>query len=472
MTAPAGVPPRPAPVDLARHVHLRGVFEPQRTEIDVAGLAVAGEIPRGLRGTYLRNGPNPRFDPIGSYLYPLDGDAMVHRIELADGSARYTNRFVRTPMVVAEEAAGHAIWSGITDGYTPSAAEVGADLAGTMRHLPDINIVRHGGRLLAMAEGDQPYRLDPGDLATLGRDPCDGAMAVGSTAHPKIDPATGEMVLFTYALEAPFLTWSTVAPDGRATREPTPIDGLAEPLMIHDMALTSRYIVLFACPLVFDIAAVMTGGSLLDWRPESGTRIALVPRDGGPVRWLSDEAFWVWHVANAYDEPSGEVVVDYVEWRYPGGLAAVSTPNAGRLVRARLDPAGRVDRTVVADRSMEFPRVDDRSLTTEHRHVATVGLGRGPDPTDTLLFHDLHTGTETEWDPGLSMGEPVYIPHDDGDLWGVIATDPTDLTSAFHLVAVADPGGGPIASIALPQRVPAGLHGAWLPDVGMDAARG
>ena len=188
MTASADVPPRPAAVDTAHQAHLRGVFAPQRTEVDVAGSAMTGEIPRGLHSTYLRNGPNPRFDPTGSYLYPLDGDAMVHRIELGKGSARHTNRFVRTPMVVAEEAAGHAIWSGITDGYTPSAAEVGADLAGTMRELPDINIVRHGGRLLAMAEGDQPYRLDPGDLATLGRDSCDGAMAVGSTAHPRSTP--------------------------------------------------------------------------------------------------------------------------------------------------------------------------------------------------------------------------------------------------------------------------------------------
>ena len=120
------MPSRPAPVDLARHTHLRGVYAPQRSEIDVTGLPVTGEIPSSLRGGYLRNGPNPRFDPIGSYLYPLDGDAMVHRVEIADGGARYTNRFVRTPMVLAEEAAGHAIWSGITDGYTPPEAEGGA----------------------------------------------------------------------------------------------------------------------------------------------------------------------------------------------------------------------------------------------------------------------------------------------------------------------------------------------------------
>lgn len=73
---------------------------------------------------------------------------------------------------------------------------MGPELAGTSRELPDINIVRHGGRLLAMAETTLPFRLDPADLSTLGRENCDGAMGVGSTAHPKIDPVTGEMVLF------------------------------------------------------------------------------------------------------------------------------------------------------------------------------------------------------------------------------------------------------------------------------------
>ena len=120
--------PRPASVDIAHHSHLTGIFEPQREEVDVLGLEIVGELPSDLHGAYLRNGPNPRFDPIGRYVYPLDGDGMVHRIELADGAARYTNRFVRTPMVVAEEKVGHAIWAGVTDLYTPSEVEVGPEL--------------------------------------------------------------------------------------------------------------------------------------------------------------------------------------------------------------------------------------------------------------------------------------------------------------------------------------------------------
>lgn len=112
------------------------------------------------------------------------------------------------------------------------------------------------------------------------------------------------MVLFNYSLEAPYLTWSVVGADGSALRSPTPIDGLDKPIMIHDMALTQKYVVLFVNPLVFDLEAAMTGGSLLSWEPERGTRIALIPRDGSAIRWIDTEVFWVWHFANAFDNPT------------------------------------------------------------------------------------------------------------------------------------------------------------------------
>jgi carotenoid cleavage dioxygenase len=459
-------PHRPAPVDLTVR-HLSGVFAPQRDEVDVADLPVTGEIPADLSGSYLRNGPNPRFDPIGSFVFPLDGDGMVHRIGIKNGVASYSNRFVRTPMVELEELRGEAIWSGITDGYTPPSSAVGDDLAGTTRALPDINIVRHAGRLMAMAEADKPYRLDPESLATLGTEDCDGAMLVGSTAHPKVDPRTGEMVLFNYAFEAPYLTWSVVAADGSALRPPTAVDGLSAPVMIHDMALTETYVVLFVCPLIFDIAAAMTGGSLLSWRPDDGTRIALIPRDGGPVRWIQTEPFWVWHFANAFDNTDGTVTVDYVEWTYPGGFADTTTPNTSGLIRAQCDPvAGTITRTRVSGRiDLEFPRIDDRFLTLGHQQVATIGKSdTDTGERDSLWFHDLAKGTEVYWEPGVVIGEPIYIPGADHDYWGAIGTDPEDLRSRFYLLDADNPADGPIATIELPIRVPSGLHGAWLPD--------
>ncbi len=186
--------------DPARVAHLTGTFAPVTEEVDEAGLRVEGELPAELDGVYLRNGPNPRFTPIGSYLFPIDGDGMVHGVWMSEGRARYRNRFVRTPAMRAEEKAGHALWGGIESLITPGPEKVGPELAHTLKDLPDINVVRHGGRLLALAESDCPFRM-AADLETLGKETFDGGLPAGITAHPKIDPRTGEMAVFCYALE-------------------------------------------------------------------------------------------------------------------------------------------------------------------------------------------------------------------------------------------------------------------------------
>ncbi|THA86647.1 carotenoid oxygenase family protein [Streptomyces sp. A0592] len=469
-------PPR---FDPTRVPHLLGSFAPVTEEVDAADLEVTGELPPSLDGLYLRNGPNPRFTPIGSYLYPIDGDGMLHGVWLSGGRARYRNRFVRTPALEAEERAGHALWGGLESMIVPDADQVGPELAGTFRDLPDINVVRHGGRMLALAESACPYRIDAG-LATLGREDFGGALPAGITAHPKVDPATGEMVVFCYALEPPYLTWSVIGRDGAVTRGPTPVEGVDEPMMIHDMALTGRYAVLVLAPVFFDLAAAMAGGSFLSWRPERGTRVALIPRDGGPLRWATDEAFWMWHTVNAYDDGPGEdapVVLDYVEWSRltVGAPSGTETePVSGGLTRARIDPAaGRMARTRLDDSRVEFPRVDDRLVGRRHRYAAlATETGRAdllPGEYDAVRWYDTETGGSRVWRAGnLSVGEPVFAPEPGRDSdghghWLTFATDRTDGASWFLVIPAEDPAAGPVARVRIPVRVPLGLHGCWLP---------
>jgi carotenoid cleavage dioxygenase-like enzyme len=455
---------------------LAGPFAPVSAEVDVAGLEVVGTLPPALEGAYLRNGPNPRFSPIGHYVYPLDGDGMVHEVRLGGGCARYRNRFVRTPALVAEEAAGRALWAGITDAYRPGEDLVGPALAGTVRELPDVNVVRHGGRLLALAESHRPFRLGR-DLATSGPDTFDGRLPAGITAHPKIDPRTGEMAVFCYHLTPPHLSWAVVAPDGTASA-PTPVDGVERPVMVHDMALTEHYLVLVLAPLFFDLAAALAGGSLLSWERDRGTRIALVPRDGGPVRWCADDAFWTWHSANAYEStaPGNPVVLDYVEWDAPAGVAP-GAPRRGTpsLARATIDPAaGTVRRERLSDAAVEFPRVDDRLVGRRHPTIALTGdSGRPrlhPEAADTLFWFDPHTGSTVSWTAGdLAVGELSHAPHpdsadpDDG-WWLTFATQRATGESWLLVIPAADPASGPQARVRMPVRVPLGLHGAWLPD--------
>ncbi|MFF1659451.1 carotenoid oxygenase family protein [Streptomyces sp. NPDC058255] len=470
--------------DPARVAHLTGRFAPVTDEVDVLALEVDGRLPDDLDGLYLRNGPNPRFSPIGSYLFPIDGDGMMHGVWISEGEARYRNRFVRTPAVRAEEKAGRALWGGLESMITPSEAEVGPDLAHTFKDLPDINVVRHAGRLLALAEAACPFRMSP-ELETVGRETFGGALPAGITAHPKVDPVTGEMAVFCYGLEPPYLTWSLIGPAGTVTSGPTPIAGVDEPMMIHDMALTARYLVLVLAPAFFDVNAAMNGGSLIAWRPERGTRVALIPRDGGPVRWANDEAFWMWHTVNAYDTgPDAGVVLDYVQWpRLTLGPAPAAQNSPGEpsvprgLIRAVIDPAtGRIERTPLDDAWVEFPRVDDRRIGRPHRWIALAadsGRTQGllPGEYDAVRWYDTQNPSAPShvWHAGnLSVGEPAFaaVPgrEDEGEgYWMTFATDRTDDSSWLLVIPGQDPASGPVARLRIPVRVPLGLHGAWLP---------
>jgi len=468
---------RPIP-EPAASPYLTGLYTPVDAEVDVAGLETVGELPPELEGSYLRNGPNPRFGPIGRFVYPLDGDAMVHEVQLRGGCARYRNRFVRTPALLTEEAAGQALWAGITDAYRPGEDLVGPALAGTVRDLPDVNVVRHGGRLLALAESKRPFRLGP-CLETLGPDTFGGSLPAGITAHPKIDPRTGEMAVFCYHLTPPFLTWTVIRPDGTALR-PTPVEGVDRPSLVHDMALTEHYLVLVTAPLFFDLGQALAGGSLLSWEPDRGTRVALIPRDGGPVRWCADDTFWTWHTANAYeaDDPGAgnPVVLDYVQWDAPAGLApGQAGPDAGRLTRATIDPAaGTIRRERLSDDRVEFPRIDDRALTRQHPTIALTGdSGRPrlhPEAADTLFWFDPRTGATTSWTSAdLAVGELAHAPHPNSDKpddgwWLTFATHRATGESWLLVIPAADPGAGPQARVRMPVRVPLGLHGTWLPD--------
>ncbi len=421
---------------------------PGAVEVDVADLKVDGELPADLDGTYLRIGPDRRVPHMGGFLHPIDGDGMLHQVVLAEGRARYANRLVRTPVP-----------------------------AGPIGRVPNVNVVRHGGKLLALGECGRPYRVGPG-LETLGQETFGGHLPAGICAHPKIDPRTGEMLAFCTSRRPPFLTWTVIRPDGTGT-PPRPVEGVERPSEIHDMAITDRYVVLVVAPLFLDLATALPGDCLLTWEEADGTQIALIPRDGGPVRWCEDDTFWLWHTVNAHDakdpvDPVADVVVlDYVQWPRPVGL--VPGPDATpRLARAVLDPAaGTVRRETLSDLTVEFPRIDDRLLGRAHPISAfAMRTGRPqqhPGCWDALAWHDTRTGTMSRWEPvDLAVGEPAFAPDPRSDApgrgwWLTQVTRFDNGDSSLLVIPAADPASGPVAAVRMPVRVPLGLHGSWLP---------
>ncbi|HVF74066.1 MAG TPA: carotenoid oxygenase family protein [Acidimicrobiales bacterium] len=423
-------------------------FAPVPDEAGVSALPVEGVLPAALDGLYVRTGPNPLGAPPEPYHW-FTGTGMVHGVRLRGGRAEwYRNRWVRTDPVADT----------LGEPRRPGPAQPLYDISNT-------NVVPFAGRLLSLTEGCYPYVLTD-DLDTTARWAVDGTLPHGLTAHPKVDPVTGDLHGFAYWWDQPYLLYHMIDPAGRVTVS-EPIE-LPAPVSMHDFAITERFVVFFDQPAVFDLEALAITGFPFAWKPDNGARIGLLPRDGsGPIEWYDTDLCYCFHPLNAYDEADGSVVVDVP--RMPSVFTTPSPLGADlRLERWVVDrTAGKVGSDVVDDTPQEFCRVDARVLGRRHRFGYTIGsAGERPYDDTRVVKHDFVAGARHVHDFGTGRhpGEFLFVPdpdraadEDGGWLLGFVHDGATTLS----VLDAQDVEGPPVAEVRIPRRVPYGFHGAW-----------
>jgi len=464
-------PPLP-PIDPGTSPYLRGFYEPVRTELTVDELEVTGSIPAGLDGTYIRNGFNPAFPPLGAY-HVFDGDGMLHAVDLREGRAAYRNRWVLSRGLLAERRAGRALYGGLAQ-FTIPDPEVVAE-GGFMKNTANTNIIRHAGRYLALMEAAPPTEVTR-ELDTVGEYDFDGRLVGPMTAHPRLDPASGELHFFGYSPFPPYLRYHVADRAGVLVRT-VEID-LPRPVMMHDFVITDRHVVFFDLPAVFDPTAAMTGGPMVSWRPELGARLGVLERGAtaDATRWFEIEPCYVFHFVNAWEErtPADRIVIDGC--RAPGlalGLGGEEpAPQRPTLHRWTVDlDAGTVAVEARDDRWADFPRFDER-LTGHHARFGYLAQAASWEATETRFSAvrklDLDTGEATvaEFGERCHLGEPLFVADPEGsaedDGWVLaFAWDRSVDRSDLVILDARDLPAGPVARVHLPQRVPFGAHGNW-----------
>jgi len=450
--------------------YLAGNYAPVLDEIDVE-LAVTGQIPRELAGALYRNGPNPQFAPRGEYHW-FGGDGMIHGFFVEDGKARYRNRWVRTPKWRSENAAGHALFGTFGNPLTTDPSVLGQDSG-----VANTNIVWHAGRLMALEEAHMPTVLDPVSLETRGY--AEGYRG-NVTAHPKIDPETGEMVWFAYSSGEMPLDATVSYGVTNATGEVVRRDDFEAPYcsMVHDFLVTRRHALFPILPLTGSLERAMRGGAPFAWEPDKGAFIGVMAREAGveTIRWFETEPCYVFHPMNAWEEGS-KIFADVME--YPAAplfpLAdGTRTPNQpAKLVRWTFDLAdtsNAVKRQPLDDMAGEFPRFDERRAGLAYRHGwFAANSGRpGELKFDAIAHVDTVTGKRSVYalPAGDAVGEPVFVPRSadapEGDGWvlAVIYRGEAD-ASDLAVFNATDIAAGPIATARAPRRVPFGFHGNW-----------
>ncbi|MEM8618210.1 MAG: carotenoid oxygenase family protein [Actinomycetota bacterium] len=430
----------------------RGTKAPVTEEIDSSSFVIEGALPR-LDGRLVRMAPNP-IGEVGADHNWFTGSGMVHAIDLDGGApARFLNKWVRTGPV-SQQLDEPAVVPPVERG----------DIANT-------SALVVAGNLLAMTETCTPYVLDD-DLRTRGRQDF-GAGVEHFTAHPHTDPDTGEVYAVGYASDdSPTCTIYRIGADG-VLIEQRVVDMLSS-RSVHDFAFTERYVVVWDLPLDNVVSgSTSSPTAIAKWDEGGRARAGLVERSNlaGPITWFELDPCWVFHPVNAYDTDAG-VVVDVCQFDkiFVNDLSGPGDAYPPQLWRWELQHGQRqATQTKIDGRVQEYARVNDDVWSKPYRYGYTVEL-MSRSGAQSIVAHDVQTGESQSWstDVGRSLSEAVFVPDATDEIGGenagwLLAVDSTVGHSDLVVLAADDVSSGPVGRVRLPQRIPDGFHGDWIP---------
>jgi len=480
-------------------------FQPTFEEYSGAPLEIVGDLPADFEGAYLRNGANPQFAETKARRHAFNGAGMVHMVQIQGGEARYTNRFVRTERYLAEEAAGEELYSEfgtIAGGGKGGALSVLLDLmrqrfgvTPKLARLEDASattsILHHHGALYCLQETARPFALDVevrgGWLRFDGRgrwESFGGKLQAPFTAHPKVDPETGEILAFSTDARSGKVHALKVK-DGKLTKFKHLYTAKPAIAFLHDCFLTETYAVLpepslrFAfkeffgeheSAFYFDAEAPLRFGLMRRTKRKS-----LLPRpDADKIVWVeADAPGHIWHTVNAWEETrtdggSDLVLIAPVFPDYPPDVP-IHTPREphATLTRFRIDAetGALTERRALSPEFYERPTINPRWLGKPQRYAYLIDEGREGYMGKGVVKYDLIEETPVAaFDYGDAYGgEALFVPRrgaaaeDDGYLVELLMREHSAELLILDAATMAE-----AARIPLPARVPFGVHACWL----------
>ena len=466
--------------------YIRDVYAPVFDERVDHNLEVIGNIPEDLHGVYVQNNPNPQFPPEGLYHW-FDGDGMIHGVQLRGGQASYRNRYVQTQSFQEEKTAQKNLWRGILEPFAPdSQRSYDKDTANT-------DLIFHNGQLLATWWlSGQPYAIDPITLNTKGAETFSdtlGTMRVA--AHPKVDPRTGELIVFSYnPYQQPYLSGGVISAEGRVTHR-SQLD-CPLPSLFHDIAITPNHTIFLDLPMHWDVQKLKEGKRRIRFNKDRPSRFGVMPRydNGASCQWFELPACYIYHTINAREEKNeqGHTIVVMTACRIEDPLPYLDherEPEIPRLFFLRLHPylyefrfnlhTGKADQKQLDDVPTEFPRINDRYMGVQSTWAYHPRVAK----EKTLLFdgfikYNTHTGQgkHVVYGEGRIGGETVFAPRSfsrseletQAEDDGYVITFVRDRRKERSELVIYDAQSLDLcAQVIIPRRVPFGFHAEWAP---------
>ncbi|KAK5659367.1 hypothetical protein OQA88_1460 [Cercophora sp. LCS_1] len=264
-----------------------------RFEGEVGDLTVFGELPKELDGTFYRIMVDP-FYPLQDGNPPIEGDGNTCAFRIRDGRVDMKITYVDRERLRLERQANQRLFGLYRNPFSHHPC-----VRAAVDSTANTNFVYWAGKLLALKESALPYAVDPDTLETLCYDPFQSPGKTFS-AHPKVDPYTGELVVFGY--EAKGLGTDDIVLysfDKAGNKHHEQWIKAPWPAFIHDCAITPNFIVLVLWPYDASVDRMRQGDHHWEYNRDRPLTFIVVPRRPGPEHrpagWGPSETSRVYH---------------------------------------------------------------------------------------------------------------------------------------------------------------------------------
>jgi len=468
---------------------------PLRFEASIDDCEVVGKIPSDMDGAFFRAGYEWYYPPMFPDDAILNADGYTSAFRIKGGKVDYRGRWVETYRVKQMRKARRQLYGYYRNPFTDDPS-VSDPQHPNLRTVANTAPVAHGGKLFALKEDGLPHQIDPNTLATIGPYDFKGKWKSQTfTAHPKLDPVSGEMIAFGYeatGLASDDLWIYTHDRKGNITKEVrTKVPYVS---VIHDMALSQKHILIPFAGYVTSLERLKAGKIHWGWDQTKPSYIGVLPRDGEAkdMRWFKGPLRCMMHTLNAQDEKDGKLTLYASFWDgnfFPFFPPVDGSPWDPKLARAFIrkltfDLNSRKDtwteEILWPNQVSDLGKVDPRVLSLPTRYLYTsfgdpdrpfdrarIGAGAPAQPTNSYGRFDLATGKLDKYFAGTthSLQELSFVQRKggtegDGYIVGVadnLAENRSELViaDAQHL---AD---GDIARVLLPFKLSPQVHGVW-----------
>lgn len=368
-------------------------------------------------------------------------------------------------------------------------------------------LAQHDGRVLALMEQCPPCEIQftkDGRLRTLSDSVrLDGQLewipVTGGalSAHGRTCPETGERIHVSYNSNAPPYTRVDFFDHAFHVRKSIGVN-VPCPTMLHDCAITHNFVVVLDFPLTLRTERFLRDEFPLEYEPEYGARIGLLPRDAvddSNMQWFECVPGVILHTVNAFERADGTVVVQVLRSEPSGVKGFIEEHsssylyeyeldrNNGQVVEKWLNPLVPVEFPILPTADVGQPSATAvyctsvRSIGGPLRHHKQPITGITLDGVVKFCLKDGAAGCRKgdvissysfppRW---MGVSEPTVVPKTDGtgDYVLQIATYVPEGTSGPLVSRVVLLDGnqlenGPVWQCDLPHHVHYGLHSMYL----------